>query len=263
MHLDVRSCFSLKEGALTPEQLARRAAELGMPAVAMTDRDGLYGAARFVARVHREGVQPILGASLTVRTGGMVVAEAAGPTAVGMGVAARTASPRSPPHDAATAPHTPVVLLATDATGYANLCRLITDAHMLGERGDPSARLATQICAHAVGAGRAVVGPRSHAGRLAAAGRVDAAAGLLGPFREAFGARLFVGVEHRLEARSGDEVRAMLRLAERVDAGRSGNEPCPLPGARGRVPGRRPGVHAPDRPGGREQRHARATPRAG
>ncbi len=48
VHLDVRSCFSLKEGAFTPEQLARRAAELGMDAVAMTDRDGLYGAARFV-----------------------------------------------------------------------------------------------------------------------------------------------------------------------------------------------------------------------
>src|ERR1700675_4559606 len=42
-HLDVRSCFSLKEGAFTPEQLVARAAELGMPAVALTDRDGLYG----------------------------------------------------------------------------------------------------------------------------------------------------------------------------------------------------------------------------
>jgi len=43
VHLDVRSCFSLKEGAFTPEQLARRAAELRMPAVAMTDRDASTG----------------------------------------------------------------------------------------------------------------------------------------------------------------------------------------------------------------------------
>ncbi len=67
VHLDVRSCFSLKEGAFTPEQLARRAAELGMSAVAMTDRDGLYGAARFVRACEREGVRTVLGASLTVR----------------------------------------------------------------------------------------------------------------------------------------------------------------------------------------------------
>jgi error-prone DNA polymerase len=67
VHLDVRSCFSLKEGAFTPEQLAARAAALGMSAVAMTDRDGLYGAARFVRACATEGVRPILGASLTVR----------------------------------------------------------------------------------------------------------------------------------------------------------------------------------------------------
>jgi error-prone DNA polymerase len=185
VHLDVRSCFSLKEGAFTPEQLARRTAELGMSAVALTDRDGLYGAARFVRACQTEGVKPLLGTSLTVRR-----------PSSGM--------------DA------PVVLLATDDDGYANLCRLITDAHMLGERGDPSV-VATQICAHAAGM-IAIVGPRSHAGRLATAGRIDAAAELLGPWREAFGARLYVGVEHRLEAGSGDEIRAMLHLVERIDA---------------------------------------------
>ncbi len=187
VHLDVRSCFSLKEGAFTPEQLARRAAELGMPVVAMTDRDGLYGAARFVRACQDVGVQPLLGASLTVRA----------------------SSP--PPQDA----H--VVLLATDAIGYANLCSLITDAHMLGVRGDPWLD-ASQICAHAAGL-VAIAGPRSHPGRLAVAGRIDAGAGLLAPFREAFGRdRCFVGVEHRVEAGSRDEIRAMLRLSEHADA---------------------------------------------
>ena len=185
VHLDVRSCFSLKEGAFTPEQLARRAAELGMPAVALTDRDGLYGAARFVRACQQEGIRPILGASLTVR------------------------APTPPPDDA----H--LVLLATDATGYANLCRLITDAHMLGERGDPWVAL-EQICAHAAGL-VALAGPRSHAGRLAVRGRVDAAARSLAPLRDAFGApRLFVAVEHRMEPGSPGEVRAMLQLAERA-----------------------------------------------
>jgi error-prone DNA polymerase len=131
-------------------------------------------------------VTPILGASLTVR------------------------APSPPPIDG----H--VVLLALDDAGYANLCRLTTDAHLLGERGDPWVA-AEQICAHAGGM-VAMLGPRSHPGRLALAGRVDAAARLAAPFREAFGTdRLRVAVEHRVEARSADEVRAMLRLAERLE----------------------------------------------
>jgi error-prone DNA polymerase len=111
------------------------------------------------------------------------------------------------------------VLLATDDAGYANLCRIVTDAHMLGDRGDPRVD-PTQICAHAAGL-VAIAGPRSHPGRAAVRGRVDHARRLLDPFREAFGReRLFVGVEHRLEPRSSDEIRAMLRLADRagVDA---------------------------------------------
>jgi hypothetical protein len=70
VHLDARSAFSLKEGAFVPEHLAALAAAHEMPAVALTDRDGLYGAARFVAACEKEGVRPILGASLTVRERG-------------------------------------------------------------------------------------------------------------------------------------------------------------------------------------------------
>ncbi|GIU96777.1 MAG: DNA-directed DNA polymerase [Actinomycetota bacterium] len=186
VHLDVRSFFSLKEGAFSPEALARRTAELGMPAVALTDRDGLYGAVRFVAACEREGVRPILGATLTVR--------ASAP----------------PPVDA----H--VTALALDDRGYANLCRLVTDAHLLGARGDPW--IATeQLCAHAEGL-LVLLGPRSHPGRLAIGGRVDAAARRAAPIREAFGReRLRIAVEHRLEERSGAEIRQMLRLADRLD----------------------------------------------
>ncbi|MDP9296706.1 MAG: PHP domain-containing protein, partial [Actinomycetota bacterium] len=72
VHLDVRSYFSLKDGAFSPEELATRAAELGMPAVAMTDRDGLYGAARFVDACTKVGFHPILGATLTLLPDGEV-----------------------------------------------------------------------------------------------------------------------------------------------------------------------------------------------
>jgi error-prone DNA polymerase len=197
VHLDVRSFFSLKEGAFAPEQLAEQAAGLGMTAVAMTDRDGLYGAARFVAGCERVGVRPILGASLTVRA----------PARVGGG--------RRAAH---------VILLAQDAVGYANLCRLVTDAHLLGERADPW--VATeQICAHAAGL-TVLLGPRSHPGRLAVAGRADTAARLAAPFREAFGRdRCVVAVEHRVEAGSDAEIRAMLRFADRLDATAAATNP--------------------------------------
>ena len=205
----MRSCFSIKEGAFTPEQLARRAAELGMPAVAMTDRDGLYGAARFVRACEQEGVEPLLGASLTVR-GRPPSAASSRRRAQRSRPSSEERGPTEPTTDA------PLVLLAIDDKGYANLCRLITDAHMLGERGDPWLDV-SQICAHAAGL-LAILGPRSHPGRLATGGRIDAAARFLASFREAFGSdRCFVGVEHRLERGSHDEVRAMLRLAERAD----------------------------------------------
>jgi len=137
VHLDVRSNFSLKDGAFFPEELAVRAAELGMPAVALTDRDGLYGGARFVEQCAEAGVKPILGATLTLAT------------------------------------QSSIVVLAEDAMGYANLCRLITDAHMTGERGDPSL-VPTQVLAHAEGL-ICLLGPRSTFGALAAKGLHDAA----------------------------------------------------------------------------------------
>jgi error-prone DNA polymerase len=193
VHLDVRSFFSLKEGAFPPEALVRRAAELQMPAVALADRDGLYGAARFADACEREGVRPIFGASLTVREAGTLPLSRSG---------------RRPP-DAS------VILLARDAAAYANLCRLVTDAHMTGERGDPSLT-PEQVCAHAGGL-VALLGPDSPPGMLAAAGRIDAAHRALEPYRDAFGERAFVAVQHRLEEDSDRQIRALLRLAERAE----------------------------------------------
>ncbi|HEY7661415.1 MAG TPA: DNA polymerase III subunit alpha [Actinomycetota bacterium] len=190
VHLDVRSFFSIKEGAFSPEALARRASELGMPAVALTDRDGLYGAARFVAACEREGVRPILGASLTVRESG-------------------TLPVRDRRQDRS------VIALALDAAGYASLCRLVSDAHLMGERGDPSLT-PEQVCAHAEGMA-ALLGPTSPPGALAVRGRPDAARRAIDPYREAFGERAFVAVQHRFEEGSPGEVRALLRLAERAE----------------------------------------------
>ncbi|MFL5799980.1 MAG: DNA polymerase III subunit alpha [Actinomycetota bacterium] len=195
VHLNVRSNFSLKDGAFFPEQLAMAAAELGMPAVALTDRDGLYGASRFVDACSKVGVRPILGATLTIR--------AHGPPD---GVHARAPGPAD----------TSIVVLARDAVGYANLCRLVTDAHMTGERGDPALAPA-QVLAHAEGL-VCLLGPESGPGRLALGGLHDAAVDAARPFREAFGDDLVVEVRHRLERDSEGEVRRLLRLADDLGA---------------------------------------------
>src|SRR5438270_6959075 len=108
VHLDVRSYFSLKDGAFSPEDLGVRAAELGMPAVAMTDRDGLYGAARFVSACAQTGVRPLLGATLTVRG-----------QSPGTSPGATDGRPGATDGPGATDAH--IEVLAEDAQGYANL----------------------------------------------------------------------------------------------------------------------------------------------
>jgi error-prone DNA polymerase len=192
VHLHCRSYFSLKDGAFSPEDLARCAAELGMPAVAMTDRDGLYGAARFVDACRRLGVKPILGARLTLAEG------------------RRSGPARGPAPDGHH-----VILLARDAVGYANLCRLITSVHMSGERGDP-ALTPREVMARAEGL-VCLLGPESPPGALALQGRPGAAREVARPWREAFGPWCFVEVRHLLEPGSAAEVRTLLRLAEEAD----------------------------------------------
>ncbi len=66
IELRSRSAFSFLEGATTPEDLADRAAELGYPAIAMGDRDGVYGHPRFYQAAKKAGVKAIIGADLTL-----------------------------------------------------------------------------------------------------------------------------------------------------------------------------------------------------
>ena len=59
-HLHVASSYSLRYGMATPRALAARAADLGMPALALTDRDGLYGTFKHVQACVDAGIKPLL-----------------------------------------------------------------------------------------------------------------------------------------------------------------------------------------------------------
>jgi DNA polymerase-3 subunit alpha len=91
------------EGAMEPKTIAERTAKLGFPAVALTDRNGLYGAMPFSDACFGKGVQPIIGTMLALAR---------------------------PPEIGGEACIDWLALLAKDDQGYANLCKLVSAAHL-------------------------------------------------------------------------------------------------------------------------------------
>ncbi len=137
IHLHVASGFSMRYGASTPEALVQRAAAHGQPALALTDRDGLYGAIRFATAATRAGIAPVLGVDLAVDL-------PAGPPEAGAGPPTRRT--RTPARGGAVvdARRPRVVVLArgrgagvAHGRGWAALARLVTDTHLGGLRGTP------------------------------------------------------------------------------------------------------------------------------
>ena len=67
VELHCHSGFSFLDGASHPDELVQRAKELGYPALALTDHNGLYGSMEFAHAAHRSEIQPITGAEVTLR----------------------------------------------------------------------------------------------------------------------------------------------------------------------------------------------------
>ena len=100
--LHCHSYFSFLDGASSPDDLVSRARELVMPALALTDHDGLYGMVKFRNAAKEQGIKPIIGAEMMLDNG----------------------------HH--------LTLLAKDMTGYSNLCRLISQAQLSHRKGQAS-----------------------------------------------------------------------------------------------------------------------------
>ena len=98
VELHARSAFSFLRASSSPEELAAVAAERGLSAMALCDRDGVYGAPRFFGKARELGVRPIVGSELTMEDGSIL----------------------------------PV--LVESRAGYKNLCRLITRAKLRGTK---------------------------------------------------------------------------------------------------------------------------------
>ncbi len=177
VHLRVHSAYSLSEGAIKAEKIAELARAGGMPAVAITDSGNLFGALEFSEACAARGVQPIIGCQIGL---------------------ARPDNPRLPPD--------PLVLLAQDAQGLANLQRLSSLGFFASDPGlKPQLSFAT-IAEHAAGLILLTGGTAGPLARLLAEGQRASAEELLAGFTEAFADRTVIELQrHGLPAERGLE----------------------------------------------------------
>jgi DNA polymerase-3 subunit alpha len=109
VHLHLHTEYSLLDGAIRMKELMTKAADLEMPAVAMTDHGNLYGAIEFYQAAKKQGIKPIIGCEAYMAPG--VIGD-------------------RPNNQRASSYH--FTLLAKDETGYRNLVKLISTAHLDG-----------------------------------------------------------------------------------------------------------------------------------
>jgi DNA polymerase-3 subunit alpha len=185
VHLHVHSAYSLREGALTIETLARLAKADQMPALAITDANNLFGALEFSEKLSKAGVQPIIGAQITLDFGDA-------PGSLG-----GRADPR--------AARAPVVLLAKDEAGYRNLMRLASQVWLGPTDGnEPHVRL--DALGEADGLIALTGGPAGPIDRALANGLFDLARARLRRLASLFDRRLYVELQrHDLESEKANE----------------------------------------------------------
>jgi len=177
IELHAQSAFSFLEGAEHPEAFAAEAARLDMPAVALVDRDGVYGAARLTRAATNAGVKPILGSEITLADGS-----------------------RLP-------------LLVEDREGYQNLCRLITRMKLGAPKGAASMTL-DDLEPNAAGLVCLTGGARGPLARRLAAGDVDGASGVLARLVAIFGrSSCFVEVQRHYVRAQEMILQGLVRLA--------------------------------------------------
>lgn len=202
VHLHVASGYSLQYGASHPHVLVERAAEQEMDTLALTDRDGTYGAVKFVRAARSAGVRPVLGVDLAV----------APTSATGRGTP-RPAPRRTPVRGGAVRDLSlqqggsgRVTFLASGKPGWAALCRMVSSVHLAGERGRPVATLDVLAPHLAAGDLLVLLGPASDLGAAATRRRDDLGLAAIAPWRELMPRENLVVelISHRLGGRGGE-----------------------------------------------------------
>ena len=209
IHLRVHSAYSLAEGALKVPQLAELAVEHGMPALAITDTNSLFGALEFSVTMAKAGVQPIIGCSLRTafqdEGGEGGAGDGHGPAGGG---GAGSGHHARPPF---------LALLAMDETGYRNLMRLSSKAYLDGALlGEPHVTI-EDIARWHEGLICLTGGPEGVIDTLLAEGQPARAEARLARLLEIFGDRLYVELQRHGTAAEQAVEPQLVRLAYDMD----------------------------------------------
>jgi DNA polymerase-3 subunit alpha len=187
VHLHVHSQYSLLDGAIRMKQLVKKAAEFGMPSIALTDHGVLYGAVEFYQEAEKAGIKPIIGCEAYVAPGSMLDRKSA-----------------SGGKDAAH--H--LTLLAADDEGYRNLVKITTAAHLEGFYYKP--RVDREfLAAHSRGLIALSGCLKGEVNTALTDGKTDLALGHAAAYRDIFGAENFFieladhGIEQQRRNRAG------------------------------------------------------------
>jgi DNA polymerase-3 subunit alpha len=180
--LRVMSSYSMLEGAIDPKAIARLAKDRGFPAIAICDRNGLYGAIPFASAARELGIQPLIGALLGVQreAGGAIDA---------------------------------LALYAQNDSGWLNLCHLVSRAHL--ERPlelEPHVSLA-DLVGHSEGLIALTGAGEGALARLYADGKSDTAQAYCDSLQELFAGRLYIELARRGDASEEAAEGALIDLA--------------------------------------------------
>lgn len=170
VHLRVRSAYSLLEGAIKADGVAKLAAAEHMPAAGLTDRANLFGALEFSVAAKDAGVQPVIGCALPI-------------TGIGEGSSERWA--RTPT----------IVLLVQNEQGYRNLCELSSIAYLQSDEAAEPSIPWEQVEARSGGLLLLSGGPDGPVDPLMAAGKVKEGRAALQRMHAAFGDRFYVELQ--------------------------------------------------------------------
>ncbi len=200
IELHARSAFSFLEGASMPEFLIQQAAAMEMPAMALLDRNGVYGAPRFHMEGQRQGVRAHIGAEISVSD---------------MGQRLRPASYLPHPH-----PIEPVrlPLLAESRTGYKNLCRLITRFKLREETKAEGAALTSDFEEFGEGLVCLTGGSEGPLAAALASGGYDAAQKSVERLVRLFGQKnVYVEIQRHFDREEEHRNRAAIRIARSLN----------------------------------------------
>ena len=187
VHLRTHSAYSLLEGALPVKSLTQSALATQMPALAVTDRNNLFGALEFAETAAALGIQPIIGATLKVRDGEGGDDEG------------------------------DIALLVKNRIGYDNLMALISAAHLDSEGNIGPGIEEALLLRHAEGLICLTGGPDGPFDRLLASSRIDACDNKISKYISSFGDNLYIELQRYAGATDDDVEAALIDLAYRLD----------------------------------------------